>query len=255
MKTLFRTINIFFRAINKFFKIFFPLFLNNFLIPIFKLYKILFSSLWNKFLLLSTKSKIFVIIFILLISLVVSFNEENNSLPVAEDTTTTTTTTTIATTTTTTLATTTTIFITPDDVYEPDENTSSVSKNPSQCEVWESETFSNQKLMRLILIDFDEATENYKNNDINSDEFQVILDDLSARSLEILIKQENLKPNSSNVESSKFYEDSFAGFFSAFNLYSLYLEEGVSQNKIDSDIELELAIENSNNAVLYKSSC
>jgi len=247
MKTLFRTINIFFRAINKFFKIFFPLFLNNFLIPIFKLYKILFSSLWNKFLLLSTKSKIFVIIFILLISLVVSFNEENNSLPVAEDTTTTTTTTT--------LATTTTIFITPDDVYEPDENTSSVSKNPNQCEVWESETFSNQKLMQLILIDFDEATENYKNNDINSDEFQVILDDLSARSLEILIKQENLKPNSSNVESSKFYEDSFAGFFSAFNLYSLYLEEGVSQNKIDSDFELELAIENSNNAVLYKSSC
>ena len=245
MKNLFRTINIFFRAINKFFKIFFPLFLNNFLIPIFKLYKILFSSLWNKFLLLSTKSKIFVIIFILLISLVVSFNEENNSIPVAEDTTTTTTT----------LATTTTSFITPDDVYEPDENTSSVSKNPSQCEVWESETFSNQKLMQLILIDFDEATENYKNNDINSDEFQVILDDLSARSLEVLIKQENLKPNSSNLESSKFYEDSFAGFFSAFNLYSLYLEEGVSQNKIDSDFELELAIENSNNAVLYKSSC
>ena len=253
MKNLFRTINIFFRAINKFFKIFFPLFLNNFLIPIFKLYKILFSSLWNKFLLLSTKSKIFVIIFILLISLVVSFNEENNSIPVAEDTTTTTTT--LATTTTTTLAPTTTSFITPDDVYEPDENTSSVSKNPSQCEVWESETFSNQKLMQLILIDFDEATENYKNNDINSDEFQVILDDLSARSLEVLIKQENLKPNSSNLESSKFYEDSFAGFFSAFNLYSLYLEEGVSQNKIDSDFELELAIENSNNAVLYKSSC
>ena len=254
MKTLFRAINIFFRAINKFFKIFFPLFLNNFLIPIFKLYKILFSSLWNKFLLLSTKSKIFVIIFILLISLVVSFNEENNSIPVAEDTTTTTTTT-LATTTTTTLATTTTSLITPDDVYEPDENTSSVSKNPSQCEVWESETFSNQKLMQLILIDFDEATENYRNNDINSDEFQVILDDLSARSLELLIKQENLKPNSSNLESSKFYEDSFAGFFSAFNLYSLYLEEGVSQNKIDSDFELELAIENSKNAVLYKSSC
>ena len=253
MKTLFRTINIFFRAINKFFKIFFPLFLNNFLIPIFKFYKMLFSSLWNKFLLLSTKSKIFVIIFILLISLVVSSNEENNSIPVAEDTTTTITT--LATTTTTTLATTTTSFITPDDVYEPGENTSSVSKNPSQCEVWESETSSNQKLMQLILIDFDEATENYKNNNINSDEFQVILDDLSARSLEILIKQENLKPNSSNVESSKFYEDSFAGFFSAFNLYSLYLEEGVSQNKIDSDFELELAIENSNNAVLYKSSC
>ena len=253
MKTLFRTINIFFRAINKFFKIFFPLFLNNFLIPIFKLYKILFSSLWNKFLLLSTKSKIFVIIFILLIFLVVSFNEENNSIPVAEDTTTTITT--LATTTTTTLATTTTSFITPEDVYEPDENNSSVSKNPSQCEVWESETYSNQKLMQLILKDFDEATENYKNNDINSDEFQVILDDLSARSLEVLIKQENLKPNSSNLESSKFYEDSFAGFFSAFNLYSLYLEEGVSQNKIDSDFELELAIENSNNAVLYKSSC
>tara|TARA_B100000900_G_scaffold205164_1_gene173895 strand:- start:229 stop:990 length:762 start_codon:yes stop_codon:yes gene_type:complete len=253
MKTLFRTINIFFRAINKFFKIFFPLFLNNFLIPIYKLYKILFSSLWNKFLLLSTKSKIFVIIFILLIFLVVSFNEENNSIPVAEDTTTTITT--LATTTTTTLATTTTSFITPEDVYEPDENNSSVSKNPSQCEVWESETYSNQKLMQLILKDFDEATENYKNNDINSDEFQVILDDLSARSLEVLIKQENLKPNSSNLESSKFYEDSFAGFFSAFNLYSLFLEEGVSQNKIDSDFELELAIENSNNAVLYKSSC
>ena len=105
MKTLFRTINILFRAINKFFKIFFPLFLNNFLIPIFKLYKKLFSSLWNKFLLLSTRSKIFVIIFILLISLVVSFNEENNPIPVAEDTTTTITT--LATTTTTTLATTT----------------------------------------------------------------------------------------------------------------------------------------------------
>ena len=254
MKTLFRTINIFFRAINKFFEIFFPLFLNNFLIPIFKLYKILFSSLWNKFLLLSTKSKIFVIIFILLISLVVSFNEENNSIPVAEDTTTTITTL-ATTTTTTTLATTTTSFITPDDVNEPDENTSSVSKNPSQCEVWESETFSNQKLMQLILIDFDEATENYKNNDINSDEFQVILDDLSARSLELVIKQENLKPNSSNLESSKFYKDSFEGFLSAFNLYSLYLEEGISQNKIDSDFELELAIENSNNAVLYKSSC
>ena len=253
MKTLFRTINIFFRAINKFFKIFFPLFLNNFLVPILKLYKILFSSLWNKFLLLSTKSKIFVIIFILLISLVTSFNDENNSIPVAEETTTTTTTTTLTTTTTT--LTTTTSFITPNDVYEPDENTTSVSKNPTQCEVWESETLSNQKLMQLILKDFDEASKNYKNNDINSDEFQVILDDLSARSLELLIKQESLKPNSSNLESNKFYEDSFAGFFSAFNLYSLYLDEGVSQNKIDSNFELELAVENSNTAVLYKSSC
>ena len=109
--------------------------------------------------------------------------------------------------------------------------------------------------MKQILTDFDEASEDYINNNISSDEFKVILDDLSSRSLDIFIKQQNLKPNSSNLESSKFYEDAFVGFQTAFNLYSLYLEGGDFQNMIDSDFELELAIENSNNAVLYKSSC
>ena len=171
---------------------------------------------------------------------------------IAEEPTTTTTSTTTSTSTTTTTG-----FLTPEDVYESEEseNSSSATKKPSQCEVWESETVSNQKLMQLNLRDFDEANENYKNNSISSDEFKNILDNLSNKTLNILIKQEKLKPNSSNKESSKFYEDSFAGFFSAFNLYSLYLEEGVSQYKIDSDYELSLAIENSKNAVLYKSSC
>jgi len=121
--------------------------------------------------------------------------------------------------------------------------------------VWESETVSNQKLMQLNLKDFDEANENYKNNSISSDEFKIIPDNLSNKTLNILIKQEKLKPNSSNEEFSKFYEDSFAGFYSPFNLYSLYLEEGVSQYEIDSDYELGLANENSKNTVLYKSSC
>ena len=174
-----------------------------------------------------------------------------------EPTTTSTSTTTSSSTTTSTSTTTTTGFLTPNDVFESEEseNSSSATKMPSQCEVWESETVSNQKLMQLNLIDFDEANENYKNNSISSDEFKIILDNLSNKTLDILIKQEELKPNSSNKESSKFYEDAFVGFYSAFNLYSLYLEEGVSQYKIDSDYELELAIENSKNAVLYKSSC
>tara|TARA_B000000532_G_scaffold148173_1_gene119013 strand:- start:69 stop:668 length:600 start_codon:yes stop_codon:yes gene_type:complete len=180
---------------------------------------------------------------------------------IAEEPTTTTTSTTTTSSSTTTTATSTTTttsgFLTPDDVYESEEseNSSTTTKKSSQCEVWESETTSNQKLMQLNLIDFDEANEDYKNNSINADEFKIILDNLSNKTLDILIKQEKLKPNSSNKESSKFYEESFAGFYSAFNLYSLYLEEGVSQYKIDSDYELGLAVENSKNAVLYKSSC
>ncbi len=238
------------KTINKLLKILLSFLWNNFFIPIFNFYKILFPFLWNKFLLLSTKTKIIVIILMLLFSLVASFNDENNSVRIAEDTTTTTTTTTLA-------PITTTSFPTSDNIYEPNENenASDVSKKPSQCEVWESETLSNQKFMQLYLEDFDEANQNYKNNDINSGEFKVILDNLYAKTLDLYFKQENLKPNSSNKESNNFYIDSFAGFASAFNLYSLYLDKGDPQYKIDSDYELELAIENSKNAVLYKSSC
>ena len=125
----------------------------------------------------------------------------------------------------------------------------------SVCEIWEYETNSNQKLMTLVLQDFDNSRLRYTNNEITKNEYKILIDEISEESLRILIKQESLNPNSSNRESHKKYILSFEGFLSTFNLLSNYLDSGVLSNLTDSNYELDLAINNSKEAVLLKNSC
>ena len=135
------------------------------------------------------------------------------------------------------------------------DTTTTTVQVKSVCEIWEYETNSNQKLMTLVLQDFDNSRLRYTNNEITKNEYKILIDEISEESLRILIKQESLNPNSSNRESHKKYILSFEGFLSTFNLLSNYLDSGVLSNLTDSNYELDLAVNNSKEAVLLKNSC
>jgi hypothetical protein len=176
-----------------------------------------------------------------------------------QDTTTTTvqdtTTTTVQDTTTTTVQDTTTTTVQDTTTTTVQDTTTTTVQVKSVCEIWEYETNSNQKLMTLVLQDFDNSRLRYTNNEITKNEYKILIDEISEESLRILIKQESLNPNSSNRESHKKYILSFEGFLSTFNLLSNYLDSGVLSNLTDSNYELDLAINNSKEAVLLKNSC
>ena len=135
------------------------------------------------------------------------------------------------------------------------DTTTTTVQVKSVCEIWEYETNSNQKLMTLVLQEFDNSRSKYTNNEITKNEYKILIDEISEESLRILIKQESLNPNSSNRESHKKYILSFEGFLSTFNLLSNYLDSGVLSNLTDSNYELDLAVNNSKEAVLLKNSC
>jgi len=135
------------------------------------------------------------------------------------------------------------------------DTTTTTVQVKSVCEIWEYETNSNQKLMTLVLQEFDNSRSKYTNNEITKNEYKILIDEISEESLRILIKQENLNPNSSNRESHKKYILSFEGFLSTFNLLSNYLDSGVLSNLTDSNYEFDLAVNNSKEAVLLKNSC
>ena len=135
------------------------------------------------------------------------------------------------------------------------DTTTTTVQVKSVCEIWEYETNSNQKLMTLVLQEFDNSRSKYTNNEITKNEYKILIDEISEESLRILIKQESLNPNTSNRESHKKYILSFEGFLSTFNLLSNYLDSGVLSNLTDSNYELDLAVNNSKEAVLLKNSC
>jgi len=166
-----------------------------------------------------------------------------------------TTTTTVQDTTTTTVQDTTTTTVQDTTTTTVQDTTTTTVQVKSVCEIWEYETNSNQKLMTLVLQEFDNSRSKYTNNEITKNEYKILIDEISEESLRILIKQESLNPNSSNRESHKKYILSFEGFLSTFNLLSNYLDSGVLSNLTDSNYELDLAVNNSKEAVLLKNSC
>src|SRR5210317_1661278 len=184
---------------------------------------------------------------------------QDTTTTTVQDTTTTTvqdtTTTTVQDTTTTTVQDTTTTTVQDTTTTTVQDTTTTTVLVKSVCEIWEYETNSNQKLMTLVLQDFDNSRLRYTNNEITKNEYKILIDEISEESLRILIKQESLNPNSSNRESHKKYILSFEGFLSTFNLLSNYLDSGVLSNLTDSNYELDLAINNSKEAVLLKNSC
>ena len=165
------------------------------------------------------------------------------------------TTTTVQDTTTTTVQDTTTTTVQDTTTTTVQDTTTTTVQVKSVCEIWEYETNSNQKLMTLVLQEFDNSRSKYTNNEITKNEYKILIDEISEESLRILIKQESLNPNSSNRESHKKYILSFEGFWSTFNLLSNYLDSGVLSNLTDSNYELDLAVNNSKEAVLLKNSC
>jgi len=165
------------------------------------------------------------------------------------------TTTTVQDTTTTTVQDTTTTTAQDTTTTTVQDTTTTTVQVKSVCEIWEYETNSNQKLMTLVLQEFDNSRSKYTNNEITKNEYKILIDEISEESLRILIKQESLNPNSSNRESHKKYILSFEGFLSTFNLLSNYLDSGVLSNLTDSNYELDLAVNNSKEAVLLKNSC
>jgi len=166
-----------------------------------------------------------------------------------------TTTTTVQDTTTTTVQDTTTTTVQDTTTTTVQDTTTTTVQVKSVCEIWEYETNSNQKLMTLVLQEFDNSRSKYTNNEITKNEYKILIDEISEESLRILIKQESLNPNSSNRESHKKYILSFEGFLSTFNLLSNYLDSGVLSNLTESNYELDLAVNNSKEAVLLKNSC
>jgi len=184
---------------------------------------------------------------------------QDTTTTTVQDTTTTTvqdtTTTTVQDTTTTTVQDTTTTTVQDTTTTTVQDTTTTTVQVKSVCEIWEYETNSNQKLMTLVLQEFDNSRSKYTNNEITKNEYKILIDEISEESLRILIKQESLNPNSSNRESHKKYILSFEGFLSTFNLLSNYLDSGVLSNLTDSNYELDLAVNNSKEAVLLKNSC
>jgi hypothetical protein len=184
---------------------------------------------------------------------------QDTTTTTVQDTTTTTvqdtTTTTLQDTTTTTVQDTTTTTVQDTTTTTVQDTTTTTVQVKSVCEIWEYETNSNQKLMTLVLQDFDNSRLRYTNNEITKNEYKILIAEISEESLRILIKQESLNPNSSNRESHKKYILSFEGFLSTFNLLSNYLDSGVLSNLTDSNYELDLAVNNSKEAVLLKNSC
>jgi hypothetical protein len=184
---------------------------------------------------------------------------QDSTTTTVQDTTTTTvqdtTTTTVQDSTTTTVQDTTTTTVQDTTTTTAQDTTTTTAQVKSVCEIWEYETNSNQKLMTLVLQEFDNSRSKYTNNEITKNEYKILIDEISEESLRILIKQESLNPNSSNRESHKKYILSFEGFLSTFNLLSNYLDSGVLSNLTDSNYELDLAVNNSKEAVLLKNSC
>ena len=157
--------------------------------------------LWNWFLKLSKKSK-FVVVILLLIITIPSFQEEDSLDLVSQQETTTTT-----------------------QLQETTTTTQLQETINTQCIDWDKATKSNNLKMAQLLETYVDQTENYINNEISFEKYLSILDELINESGELLDLQRETIPNKENEVADGWVQGAFAAYNQGFYSYKTGQEE------------------------------